>query len=67
MAKAVLAHQRQLAISETLSNIAYLRWAGAVERRTRSDGVCELYATGEAALDVSELGTGPVSQRVPAP
>lgn len=46
VAKAVLAHQRQLAINETLAHIAYLRWSGAVERRTRPDGVYEWYATG---------------------
>ncbi|MHA6782074.1 MBL fold metallo-hydrolase [Pseudonocardia saturnea] len=46
VAKAILAHQRQLAISETLAHIAYLRWSGAVERRTRGDGVYEWYATG---------------------
>lgn len=45
VAKAILAHQRQLAISETLAHIAYLRWSGAVERRTRPDGVYEWYAT----------------------
>jgi glyoxylase-like metal-dependent hydrolase (beta-lactamase superfamily II) len=44
--KAVLAHQRQLAINETLAHIAYLRWSGAVERRTRPDGVYEWYTTG---------------------
>jgi glyoxylase-like metal-dependent hydrolase (beta-lactamase superfamily II) len=50
VAKAVLAHQRQLAISETLAHIAYLRWSGQVERRTRPDGVYEWYATaGEPA------------------
>ncbi len=52
VAKAILAHQRQLAISETLAHIAYLRWSGAVERRTRSDGVYEWYATSDAPLDV---------------
>jgi glyoxylase-like metal-dependent hydrolase (beta-lactamase superfamily II) len=46
VARAVLAHQRQLAINETLAHIAYLRWSGAVERRTRPDGVYEWYATG---------------------
>lgn len=46
VAKAILAHQRQLAISETLAHIAYLRWSGAVERRTRGDGVYEWYTTG---------------------
>jgi glyoxylase-like metal-dependent hydrolase (beta-lactamase superfamily II) len=47
--KAVLAHQRQLAINETLAHIAYLRWSGAVERRTRPDGVYEWYATAGSA------------------
>jgi glyoxylase-like metal-dependent hydrolase (beta-lactamase superfamily II) len=57
--KAVLAHQRQLAINETLAHIACLRWSGAVERRTRSDGVYEWYATGDAPLEVGGLlGTG---------
>jgi glyoxylase-like metal-dependent hydrolase (beta-lactamase superfamily II) len=57
--KAVLAHQRQLAINETLAHIAYLRWSGVVERRTRSDGVYEWYATGDAPLEVAGLlGTG---------
>lgn len=53
VAKAILAHQRQLAISETLAHIAYLRWSGAVERRTRPDGVYEWYATGDGPLEVS--------------
>ncbi len=55
VAKAVLAHQRQLAISETLAHIAYLRWSGVVERRTRPDGVYEWYSTGDGAVEVSEL------------
>ena len=50
VAKAILAHQRQLAINETLAHIAYLRWSGAVERRTRKDGVYEWYATGGGQL-----------------
>jgi glyoxylase-like metal-dependent hydrolase (beta-lactamase superfamily II) len=50
--KAILAHQRQLAINETLAHIAYLRWSGVVERRTRSDGVYEWYATSDAPLDI---------------
>jgi glyoxylase-like metal-dependent hydrolase (beta-lactamase superfamily II) len=58
IAKAVLAHQRQLAISETLAHIAYLRWSGVVERRTRPDGVYEWYSTGDGPLDVSELLDG---------
>ncbi len=55
VAKAVLAHQRQLAISETLAHVAYLRWSGVVERRTRPDGVYEWYATGNGPLDVEAL------------
>ncbi|WP_214370717.1 MBL fold metallo-hydrolase [Pseudonocardia sp. H11422] len=58
VAKAILAHQRQLAISETLAHIAYLRWSGAVERRTRPDGVYEWYATGDAPLDVAGVLAG---------
>lgn len=50
--KAVLAHQRQLAISETLAHIAYLRWSGLVERRTREDGVYEWYATDDGLIPV---------------
>jgi len=50
--KAVLAHQRQLAISETLAHIAYLRWSGLVERRTRADGVYEWYVTNDGPLPV---------------
>jgi glyoxylase-like metal-dependent hydrolase (beta-lactamase superfamily II) len=55
VAKAVLAHQRQLAISETLAHIAYLRWSGLVERRTRPDGVYEWYSTGDGPLEVSAV------------
>ncbi len=44
VAKAVMPHQRQLAINETLAHIAYLRWSGQVERRARPDGVYEWYA-----------------------
>jgi len=51
IAKAVLAHQRQLAISETLAHIACLRWAGVVERRTRPDGVYEWYQTSDAPIE----------------
>ena len=57
VAKAVLAHQRQLAISETLAHIAYLRWSGVVERRTRPDGVYEWYATGDGPLEAAGLLT----------
>jgi glyoxylase-like metal-dependent hydrolase (beta-lactamase superfamily II) len=45
VAKAVLKFQRNLALSETLAHIAYLRWDGQVERRIRPDGVYEWYAT----------------------
>jgi glyoxylase-like metal-dependent hydrolase (beta-lactamase superfamily II) len=55
VAKAVLAHQRQLAISETLAHIAYLRSSGLVERRTRPDGVYEWYATQDGSLEVAEF------------
>jgi glyoxylase-like metal-dependent hydrolase (beta-lactamase superfamily II) len=44
--RALLDYQRSFALSETLAHIAYLRWSGAVERRTRPDGVYEWYATG---------------------
>jgi glyoxylase-like metal-dependent hydrolase (beta-lactamase superfamily II) len=44
VAKAVMSFQRNLALSETLAHIAYLRWSGRVERRTRADGVYEWYA-----------------------
>lgn len=56
--KAILAHQRQLAISETLAHVAYLRWSHLVERRTRSDGVYEWYATGDSPLDLAEIHNG---------
>ena len=59
VAKAVLAHQRQLAISETLSHIAYLRWSGAIERRTRPDGAYVWYATSDAPLPAAELAAAP--------
>jgi glyoxylase-like metal-dependent hydrolase (beta-lactamase superfamily II) len=45
VAKAVLSFQRNLALSETLAHIAYLRWSGRVERRMRADGVYEWYST----------------------
>jgi glyoxylase-like metal-dependent hydrolase (beta-lactamase superfamily II) len=37
--------QRNFALSEALSHIAYLRGSGLVERRIRGDGVYEWYAT----------------------
>ena len=55
VAKAILAHQRQLAINETLAHVAYLRWSGVVERRTRPDGIYEWYTTADTPLDVSAL------------
>jgi glyoxylase-like metal-dependent hydrolase (beta-lactamase superfamily II) len=57
VAKAILAHQRQLAINETLAHVAYLRWSGAVERRTRPDGVYEWYATGAATPESGAAAT----------
>ena len=44
VAKAIIGFQRNLALSETLAHIAYLRWSGLVERRVRPDGVYEWYA-----------------------
>jgi len=61
VAKAVLAHQRQLAINETLAHIAYLRSSGLVERRARPDGVYEWYATSTG----SPAGT-PTGQETPS-
>lgn len=47
--RAVLGFQRYFALSETLAHVAYLRWSGEIERRTRPDGVYEWYATGATA------------------
>jgi glyoxylase-like metal-dependent hydrolase (beta-lactamase superfamily II) len=44
VARAVLTFQRNLALSETLAHVAYLRWSGRIERRTRPGGVYEWYA-----------------------
>jgi glyoxylase-like metal-dependent hydrolase (beta-lactamase superfamily II) len=55
VAKAILAHQRQLAINETLAHIAYLRYSGLVERRIRPDGIYEWFSTSDAPLDVGGL------------
>jgi hypothetical protein len=49
VAKALLRFQRNLAMAETLAHLAYLRWQGLIERRTRSDGVYEWYSTDAAA------------------
>jgi glyoxylase-like metal-dependent hydrolase (beta-lactamase superfamily II) len=43
-AKAIIGFHRNLALSETLAHIAYLRGSGLVERRVRPDGVYEWYA-----------------------
>ena len=48
VAKALLRFQRNLAMAETLAHLAYLRWQGLIERRTRSDGVYEWYSTDAA-------------------
>ncbi|HEY3261801.1 MAG TPA: MBL fold metallo-hydrolase [Pseudonocardiaceae bacterium] len=58
VAKAILRHQRQLALSETLAHIAFLRWSGLVERRTRPDGIYEWYMTNEAQPDVAAAAPG---------
>lgn len=55
VAKAILPHQRQLALNETLAHIAYLRWSGLVERRNRPDGVYEWYATSDAPVTAADL------------
>ena len=49
VAKAFLRFQRNLAMAETLAHLAYLRWQGLIERRTRPDGVYEWYSTEESA------------------
>jgi glyoxylase-like metal-dependent hydrolase (beta-lactamase superfamily II) len=41
---AMLRFQRNFALSETLAHIACLRWSGAVDRRSRPDGVYEWFA-----------------------
>ena len=45
VAKAFLRFQRNLVMAETLAHLAYLRWQGLIERRTRPDGVYEWYST----------------------
>jgi hypothetical protein len=45
VAKSLLKFQRNLAMAETLEHLAYLRWHGLIERRTREDGVYEWYST----------------------
>lgn len=42
--KALLKMHKNLAITETMAHIAYLRWSGVVERRIREDGAYEWYA-----------------------
>ena len=49
VAQALLKFQRNLAMAETLAHLAYLRWQGQIERRTRQDGVYEWYSTDEAS------------------
>ena len=48
VANALLRFQRSLALSETLAHLAYLRWQGLIERRTREDGIYEWYSTDQA-------------------
>jgi glyoxylase-like metal-dependent hydrolase (beta-lactamase superfamily II) len=52
---AMLGHQRQLAINETLAHIACLRYARLIERRIRPDGIYEWYSTSDDPLDVARL------------
>ena len=42
--KALLDLHKNLALTETLAHIAYLRWSGVIERRTRPDGAYEWFA-----------------------
>lgn len=49
VAKTLLKFQRNLAMAETLAHLAYLRWQGLIERRTRENGVYEWYSTGGSA------------------
>ncbi len=49
VAKALLKSQRNLAMAETLAHLAYLRWQGLIERRTREDGVYEWYSTDQSS------------------
>jgi hypothetical protein len=36
-------------MAETLAHLAYLRWQGLIERRTREDGVYEWYSTDQSS------------------
>ncbi len=45
VAKTFLRFQRNMVMAETLAHLAYLRWQGLIERRTRPDGVYEWYST----------------------
>jgi glyoxylase-like metal-dependent hydrolase (beta-lactamase superfamily II) len=47
VANAMLQIQRNFAMAETLAHLAYLRWQGLIERRTRDDGTYEWYSTDE--------------------
>ena len=49
VAKALLQFHRNLAMAETLAHLAYLRWEGLIERRTRNDGTYEWYCTDDTA------------------
>jgi glyoxylase-like metal-dependent hydrolase (beta-lactamase superfamily II) len=44
VASAIVAHQRNMALAETLAHIACLRYRGLIERRVRPDGVYEWYS-----------------------
>jgi len=60
VAKAVLSFQRNMALSETLAHVAYLRWSGRIERRIRPDGVYEWFATPE-----NPAGAGAAASNLP--
>jgi glyoxylase-like metal-dependent hydrolase (beta-lactamase superfamily II) len=57
VARAIRSFQRQFAINETLSHIAFLRWSGLIERRARPDGVYEWFSISDAPIDVAGSGT----------
>ena len=44
VASAIVPHQRNMALAETLAHIACLRHRGLIERRVRADGVYEWYS-----------------------
>ena len=55
VATAIRSFQRQMVLNETLSHIAFLRWSGLIERRTRPDGVYEWFSISDAPIDVTAM------------